>query len=92
LAQSRRAAASNFVDQRDRALPLDNASLVAAMNKQVEKFIIRHRPWCEFPDKNGAPSCMNPATHVITLRGKSISYQVAVCDDCSQYVRNEHEQ
>jgi hypothetical protein len=59
------------------------------MNKHHERFLLKHRPYCEFPDASGAATCMRRSTRVIMLTGRRWNYQVAVCDDCADYAEKE---
>jgi len=60
------------------------------MNKKVEKFILRHRPLCEMPDKTGAPRCKNDATRILPMRGRrGVLWTVAACPDCASYAEAE---
>jgi hypothetical protein len=61
------------------------------MNKDLEAYILRNRPYCEMPSRNGSPACMNLATHVhkFTSKKTAASYWVAACDDCHVYIKTK---
>jgi hypothetical protein len=45
------------------------------MNKDLEAYILRNRPYCEMPSRNGSPSCMNQASLRVRKQTQAIGLQ-----------------
>ena len=56
------------------------------MNPYVEKFVLKARAWCEMPSADGVPLCARQATHVVEMRSERWQYNMAICDDCADYL------
>jgi hypothetical protein len=82
-----------------RKKPLRRASKKRAgelkVYRSLKNYILSRHPYCEMPSRTGAPSCLNKATQIHHVRGRSdnllcdITWWMAVCEDCHAYI-HEH--
>jgi len=59
------------------------------MNPAFEKFVLKARPYCEMPSQDGAPMCARQATRVVVMRGERWHYNIAICDQCADYLHKK---
>jgi hypothetical protein len=55
------------------------------MDLEIERYMLRERPWCEIPDEHGL-QCKRPSAHILTLPSQ---FTIAVCKECAPYVFKE---
>lgn len=60
----------------------------------LKAWILRVKPFCECPSRNGAPTCMNHATELHHMRGRAGSnlcderYLLPVCIECHAWIHS----
>jgi hypothetical protein len=55
------------------------------MDLEIERYMLRERPWCEIPDENGF-KCERASVYIVTLPSQ---FTLAVCQECAAYVFKE---
>jgi hypothetical protein len=60
----------------------------------LKNHILETRIYCEMPSRTGAPSCLNRATQIHHMKGRTgpllcdVTWWLAVCQDCHTYIED----